>query len=294
MKGRSVVLLAAVAAAACAAALSAGLPPAGSPRSPARAADSTVLTRRPVAAPAKPAEPRISPTRARLDAAAAYGRAAGYTVGIAIVDTASGAALTAGTDTTFATESVAKLFIAARLLTDGAMTGDTAATGYRMITQSDDDAANALYAQVGGDELIGWVEQHYHLPHLGTGPAKPGFWGLNHVRPSQLVQLLLRLRHDPRVWPWLGNAMSHATRRAADGHDQSFGIRQVDPHAAVKQGWHYDWSLPGTPAQLNTTGFVDGGRYAVVIMVRGPKATYFAAIAHAVTEIARIALTGTT
>ncbi|MDT4937722.1 MAG: hypothetical protein QOG80_1393, partial [Pseudonocardiales bacterium] len=105
-------------------------------------------------------------------------------------------------------------------------------------------------------------------------------------------QLLVKLRHDPMVWPWLSNAMSHATRLGSDGYDQSFGLRQVDPHALVKQGWGHDYLVKGEPAQLNTTGFVENGRYAVVIMVRGPHASYFDDIASMVTDVTRLALLG--
>jgi hypothetical protein len=209
-----------------------------------------------------------------------------------VVDTKNGTTYHGGTDELYSTESVAKLFIAARLLVEGKMTGSVSDTAYRMITQSDDDAANSLYWMVGADTVLIWIEQHYDLPRLGDGPARPGWWGLNHVHPSQLAALLVKLRDDPTVWPWLGNAMAHATQFGADGFDQSFGLRQVDPHAAVKQGWSYDYSLPGAPAQLNTTGFVDNGRYAVVIMVRGANSTYSAQIAAMVTQVTRLALTG--
>jgi len=233
-----------------------------------------------------------TPSDSQLSAAAAYAKGLGYAAGLCVIDMKTGAIYTGGVDELYATESVAKVFIATRLLVAGEMTGATADTAYKMITQSDDASANALWAQTGGDDVIEWVEQHYNLPRLGMPPTRYGWWGLNHVHSSQLAQLLVKLRHDPAVWPWLGNAMAHATHYGSDGYDQSFGLRQVDPHAVIKQGWGHDFALPGSPADLNTTGFVDGGRYAVVIMVRGPSSSYFAPIASIVTQVTRLALLG--
>jgi hypothetical protein len=236
--------------------------------------------------------PPISISLTQLQRSAAYAKAHGYTVGLAVIDTKTRHGFSAGWNGLYSTESVAKLFIATRLLLTGQMHGWVASTAYRMITQSDDNAANALYGLVGGDSVLSWIKLHYGMPHLGTGPSQPGWWGLNHVYPTQLVYLLLKLHSDSHVWPWLGNAMAHATHYGADGVDQSFGLRQVDAHALVKQGWGLDYSCTGTPAQLNTTGFVVTGRYAVVIMVRGPYSSYFTRISHMITSVTKLGLTG--
>ncbi|HJQ44598.1 MAG TPA: hypothetical protein VJ831_16020 [Jatrophihabitantaceae bacterium] len=219
--------------------------------------------------------------------AAAYAHARGFDVGICVIDLRTGNRWSANGDALFATESVAKLFIAARLLLERAMTATTAGDIARMITRSDDELANRLAPLVGNDAVMPWLMDHYRLPHLGTPPTRFGWWGLNHVRPDQLARLLVDLHQDPAVWPRLGSAMRHASRYAADGYDQSFGLRQVDRNAAVKQGWGYDFSMAGAPAQLNTTGFVDSGRYAVVIMVRGRHDTFFDQIAEMVTDVTK-------
>jgi hypothetical protein len=232
----------------------------------------------------------IRPTQASVDAAARYAAAHGYAAGIAVIDMQSGSTYASDGVALYSTESVSKLFIAARLRVDGPWTPDVAALAHTMIAQSDDDAANALYEQVGGDDVMNWVMSHYALPDLGEGPARPNWWGLFHVRPRALAQLLVDLRRDGQVWPWLGAAMQATTRIAGDGFDQSFGIRQVDAGAPVKQGWAYDYSLPSSPAALNTTGFVADGRYAVVVMVRGSHGSYPQGIATMTTAVTSLAL----
>jgi hypothetical protein len=81
--------------------------------------------------------------------------AQGYRTGIAVLDLRTGEYAGAGEDTaSFASESVVKVLIATELLATDQMTGDTATTAYQMITESDDDDADALYDLVGGDNLI--------------------------------------------------------------------------------------------------------------------------------------------
>lgn len=226
-----------------------------------------------------------------LLAAAHYARAHGYHIGISVYDTKTGKIRGAGhARGTFASESVVKVFIATRLLVEGRMHGSTASRAYKMITQSDDAIASSLYGSVGGDSLINWVKAHYHVPDLGTPPRRAGWWGNTHITPHGLVRLYAKLKADHRVAPWLLNAMHHAHKYGSDGFYQFFGIPSATHHAAIKQGWGTDYDDWGGSADQNTTGFVNGDRYAVAILARGPVSTYGHAIGTMLTHVARMVL----
>jgi hypothetical protein len=187
-----------------------------------------------------------------------------------VLDTATGACLVAGdTEGTFATASVVKVMIAARLLTDGNMTGQTAELANSMISVSDDAAANELWQQAGGRRLEPWIEKHYGLPELGSPNAIPGRWGNTHVTALGLAQLYAALQEDPVVWPWLGAALHDMQARAQDGTDQMFGLPVVSTAAAVKQGWGNGSADDPDNAVVNSTGYVTGDRYVVVLLTEG-------------------------
>jgi hypothetical protein len=228
-----------------------------------------------------------------LQAAARYAHAHGYHVGIAVYDTKTGRVNDAGhAHGTFASESVVKVFIATRLLVEGRMHGSTASRAYTMITRSDDAIASSLYGSVGGDSLINWVKQHYHVPDLGSPPRRAGWWGNTHITPDGLVRLYTKLKADPKVSHWLLNAMHHAKKYGSDGFYQFFGIPSATKHAAIKQGWGTDYDDWGASADQNTTGFVNNDRYAVAILARGPVRTYGHAIGSMLTHVARMVLPG--
>ena len=231
--------------------------------------------------------------KSTIDTAAAYAKHAGYHIGIAVLDTATGKYYGAGTPkATFASESVVKTFIATRLLVSGRMHGETERMAYKMITQSDDGMASALYSRVGGDSLIDWVKQHYHLPGLGSPPRRTYWWGNTHITAAGLVHFYAKVKKDRRVGPWLIHAMHHATHYGSDGTYQFFGLGVAAPGSAIKQGWGADYDDWSRSADFNTTGFVDGNRYAVAILARGPISTYGAKISGMLTHTAQLLLPG--
>jgi len=236
-----------------------------------------------------PAAAAAAPTSlgSSVTAAAALATSQGYRTGIAVLDRQTGEYTGAGEDTEqFASESVVKVMIAARLLATGQMTGSTEATAYEMITESDDDDANALYGLVGGADVLPWAESYFHITDLGAPPADPGHWGNTEITAKGMVYLYAAIAEDPKVGPWLMNAMAHTTTYAADGTDQSFGIPSATTGAAVKQGWGDDGN-DSPNAVFNSTGYVVDGRYAVAILTDGAPSTYGAAISAMVTDEAR-------
>ncbi|HKC27773.1 MAG TPA: IPT/TIG domain-containing protein [Jatrophihabitans sp.] len=228
-----------------------------------------------------------------LKAAAEYARSKGYHIGIAVLDTHTGATYGAGDyGGVFASESVVKAFIATRLLYRGQMYGNTARMASKMIRQSDDAMATALYGRVGGDGLIGWVKRQFNLPGLGYRPSRPGWWGNTHITPMGLVRFYAKVRTAPRIGPWLINEMHHATRYGSDGTYQFFGIPSATSGFGVKQGWGDDYDDGAHSADFNTTGFVNGDRYTVAILARGPIRYYGSAISSMLTHTARLLLPG--
>jgi IPT/TIG domain len=222
-----------------------------------------------------------------------YAQSRGYYVGIAVLDTKTGAFFGSGHyQSFFASESVVKVFIATRLLVSGRMHGSTASRAFKMITQSDDTIASSFYNTVGGDSLINWVKQRYHVPSLGTPPHRANWWGNTHIRPGGLVRLYAKLKRDPKVGPWLLHAMHHATQYGSDGTYQFFGLPSATSGAAIKQGWGADFDDWFNSADFNTTGFVNHDRYAVAILARGPISTYGSAIGGLLTQVARRVLPG--
>jgi hypothetical protein len=235
---------------------------------------------------APPAQASIASQAA---SAVRYANNHGYRSAIAVMDTQTGAFTGAGDyNSTYASESLVKVFIATRLLMTGQMSGWTEDAAYRMITQSDDPAASALYGRVGGDGLVDWIEQALNVPNIGSGPPRPGWWGATRVTASGMVRFYNAVRHRPAVWNWLGNAMRNATPYGSDGVYQFFGIPSATTGFAVKQGWGND-NPQGQPA-FNSTGYVNGDRYAVAILTQG--GSYGTPIANMVTAEARLLMPG--
>ena len=220
-------------------------------------------------------------------AAAQLAAAAGYRTGIAVLDRQTGAYWSAGdADESFASESVVKVMIAAELLLTGQMTGATETTAYQMITESDDDDADALYGLAGGDDVINLISAHYGIADLGTPPSQPGWWGNTEINADAMVHLYAAIAKDPVVGPWLMNAMANTTEYGADGTYQWFGLASATTGADIKQGWGDDGD-DSPNAVFNSTGYVDGGRYAVAILTDGPPSSYGSAISAMVTSEAK-------
>jgi hypothetical protein len=192
----------------------------------------------------------------------------------------------------FATESVVKVFIATRLLATKQLTGDTADTAYRMIAQSDDGAADALYGLTGGDEVVTWIAEHYGIPGLGSPPTRFGWWSNTHISAVGMARFYAKVKADPLVWPWLSKAMHAATEYGSDGTYQFFGLKRADPKAAIKQGWGQDDDDWAEASDFNSTGYVNSDRYAVVILVKGPPWEYNSGAPAAVTRIAEALMPG--
>jgi Beta-lactamase enzyme family len=225
----------------------------------------------------------------RAREASRYLHAHDMNAGVAVMDTRTGRVYLAGyAHRRFASASVVKTLIATRLLLTGQMHGATATLARSMIERSDNDAATALYPKVGGDHLVKWIDEHYHLRGLGARPTMPGLWGSTQLTAAGMVRFYNAVRHDPLVWPWLSRAMHAYAQTSAAGEPNAFGIAAVAPRSAVKNGWDVDRDVRHpSNAIINTTGFVQDDRYAVAIFAEGPGRLYYSAGERIVTDAAR-------
>jgi hypothetical protein len=205
-------------------------------------------------------------------AAYAYGRARGERVAAAVFDRRTQRFYLAGdVDSYYASASVMKVFIATKLLVSG-QSRNSAVAGqmWRMVTLSDDNAANYLYGLVGGASVATWAAARYHLPGIAAS-RNPPYWGLTAITARAMVRYYAAVAADPAVGPWLLNAMANMHSPAADGWPQAFGIPSVTNGWRVKQGW---MCCLDNRTRMHSTGFVNGDRYTVALLSEGSTAIY--------------------
>jgi Beta-lactamase enzyme family len=213
-----------------------------------------------------PIIPAVTPSS--VTAAVTAAQHNGDRVAVAVLDTVTNSFYGAGdVDGEFVSESIVKVLIAANLLATGQLDAQTQQLALSMIAQSDDNAADALWGVVGGPAVISWAETRYGISDLGDAPAEWGWWGNTKFTARGLVELYASLKADPVVGPWLIAAMSQMTPFAADGTDQRFGLATQTSAAALKQGWGDDDDNSNSQ-DLDSTGYLSGDRYAVVIFVQ--------------------------
>ncbi|SOD74812.1 hypothetical protein SAMN05892883_4004 [Jatrophihabitans sp. GAS493] len=199
--------------------------------------------------------------------ASRYGTASGLRNAIAVYDRASGTYWGAGdTERVYGSASVMKVFIATYLLLSGQMKGTVAAQAYDMIVRSNDADATALWPRALGTRLEPWIARHYGISDLGSPNTRAGTWGNTHITAHGMVLFYAAVKADPKVAPWLLNAMRHAQPVAADGTHQFFGIPSATSSYAVKQGWADGSADRARTTTVNTTGFVGSDRYIVVVL----------------------------
>jgi hypothetical protein len=214
------------------------------------------------------ATPVVARTPPSITAAVASAGAQDVRSGIAVLDTETGQYYEAGDgEGQFPSESVVKVLIAARLLVNGQMSGSTEQLALKMITQSDDDAADSLWGVVGGPAVVAWAAQRYGITDLGSPPLTYGRWGNTKFTPRGITEFYAAVKQDPVVGPWLISAMHHMDPTASDGTNQTFGLPSTGLSGAFKQGWGGDDDAFDSEG-LNSTGLLDGDRYAVAIFTQ--------------------------
>lgn len=165
-------------------------------------------------------------------------------------------------DQRFYTESVVKLLIGL----DSLDRGGSVATVGEMLARSDDGVATRLWDEDGGRSIVTRMAAKIGL--ADTTPPNSGEWGDTRTTANDLVAVYQYvLDSAPKAERTAVLAALHkATRVAADGTDQYFGIPDAVGSGqpwGVKQGWAC--CEPGWV--LNTTGLVGpDDRFIVVAL----------------------------
>jgi hypothetical protein len=197
-------------------------------------------------------------------------------------------------DRVFPTASMVKLFLAEHVLHrarhDGLdLRADDSRLLRRMITASDDSAASALWVRYDGTRAVRDVARRYGL--AGTAPPSVrGQWGRTSTTAGDLARFLalLPVVAHPDDAETLLDWMRAATRRAADGFDQRFGLFGATPDTAVKQGW---MCCVAGDRHLHSAGVV--GRTVVVLLSEVPAHVGYEAVARVLSDaVARLPAPG--
>lgn len=170
----------------------------------------------------------------------------------------------------FATASIAKVGILAALLLQAQDEGRTLtpterATAQRMITRSDNAAADTLWSQIGG--APGLARAGTQLGLTETTPGPEGHWGLTTTTAADQLRLLAAVTEPDSPL----NARSRTFMADLMGNivaDQSWGVSAAaDPDTGfmLKNGW-----LPRSATGLwvvNSIGVVHHGGHRVLVAV---------------------------
>jgi hypothetical protein len=230
-----------------------------------------------VAAPARAIMPPESPhgmpglafdgLPARIEQATQDAAANGATISVALLDRANNQMLSNGNDQLIAIASVAKLFIADNLLSQGSTTDRQALDS--MLRSSDDGAAETFWSQHDGEAIITDVAGRYGL--TSTAPPSDGRWWNTTSSASDLVHYYDMLLNgsgglsDERA-QIIVDDLAESTATGADGYPQRFGIPDglYAETVAVKQGWMC--CMDGNSWMHLSTGIIGSDRRYVMVI----------------------------
>ncbi|MFC6887128.1 hypothetical protein [Actinomadura yumaensis] len=153
-----------------------------------------------------------------------------------------------------------------------------------MLRGSDDEAAKVLWRLNGMDAVVAATAAEIGLADT-VPPADPVWWGYTATSAADTVQIYRYLLERAEA-PIRDRVMGHlraATRIAADGWDQFFGIPSAVPRPfAVKQGWSgFEDARPSRAEGLDTGGvamhtsgtYGEGDRWVLAVLSLSPAGT---------------------
>lgn len=223
-----------------------------------------VLAPPPINIEPSPEVPAVNYAAAMVDAArSAIPR--GVNFGMAVLDVRTGQLATTGTEE-FYSASLSKLMLVVDMLDrDVELSQNVVMLIFRMLSQSDDDAMNALWVRFDGHRAMTRVATS--LGMVGTEASDdPSQWGEVEVSPEGLVRLyqhiLTEMTPDDRRIILTGLHAAQPT--AADDFNQYYGLLGQPYRAYAKQGWMYY----GNRLYLHSAGVVTVGEntFAVSLM----------------------------
>jgi hypothetical protein len=205
---------------------------------------------------------------ARIARATQDAGADGATIAVAVLDRTTKHMLSNGNDQLIAIASVAKLFIADDVLSQGLSTEDRQALD-SMLRSSDDGAAETFWDQRGGEAIITEVAGRYGL--TSTAPPSDGRWWNTTSSASDLVHYYDALLSGSGGLSGeraqvIVDDLAGSTATGADGYPQRFGIPDglyAEP-VAVKQGWMC--CMDGDSWMHLSTGIIGSDRRYVMVI----------------------------
>lgn len=171
-----------------------------------------------------------------------------------------------GENTPFAAESLTKLLIAMDMSMSARLSGPNIAKMQQMLSTSDDQIANQLWASNGGPQIVTRTVRTMGLTHT-VAPTDPGRWGDTMTTAADIVRVYqyLMTSTPPAQRAVVLAALGATTQRAVDSTDQFFGVAGVVPMGQrwVKQAW-----ACCRPAwDVHTSGIIGPDqRYVVVVL----------------------------
>jgi beta-lactamase class A len=169
-------------------------------------------------------------------------QADGGQMAVAVDDLTTGTEATYHGTSEFATASIVKVDILATLLYElhrsgQTMTDEDQDLATAMIENSDNDAASALYADIGGPEDLDQANQVFGL--TGTTAGTDGEWGLTSTTVDDQIRLLRQITVPSSVLPPSSQAYVQDLMGEVET-DQQWGVpTAADPGSRylVKNGW---------------------------------------------------------
>jgi beta-lactamase class A len=171
----------------------------------------------------------------------AYVKARGGHAGISVLDRTSGVTLSINGNRTFQTASIVKFDILATRLyqhqnSNTSMSSNEKSLAFKMITQSDNDAATALFALDGRVSGLTAANRVFGLKATHVASS----WGLTHTTPADQIRLLTAVM-DPKGPITQANRNYLLSLMSKVEPDQRWGVPAAATPAATgvynKNGW---------------------------------------------------------
>jgi beta-lactamase class A len=239
----------------------------------------------------------------------AYLRTRSGSVGVVAVDVQAGVVVSSSPEIASYTASIVKLDILAALLLQRQDAGRLPTTAEQtlarsMITESDNDAASALWQRIGG--AGGLAKANRRLGLRETVPGAGSLWGLTRTTAADQVRLLTVVTGYGGVLVQAGlagtaDALKAAQRTYAVGlmeqvdDDQAWGVSAAAAGAgtALKNGW-LPYSGDGYRWLVNSIGRVRTANGATLLVAvlsrRSPSLAYGIATVEQVSRLAAAAI----
>jgi hypothetical protein len=219
------------------------------------------------------ASPAPADTAGFTAALTSYLDGTGVRVSVLAVDDRTGASIGYRTGQTYQTASIVKVDILATLLLragDRELTDDERTLVDEMITESDNDAATALWDEVGGGDALDATDQRLGL--TDTEPGDGDYWGETTTTVTDQVRLLDEvLDPDGPLGP-SGAALVASEMSSVEG-DQGWGVSAAattGETTELKNGWMTGGDFGDDTWTINSIGRIVGtGSLTVAILSDG-------------------------